>query len=103
MGLTMDAALDWADLLTTALSWASLNTRGRGFPICGCGVTLPISTKPKPILNRPGMASACLSNPAAIPMGLENSRFQSLVRYTCASTQEDVVDIIFWKPASDSV
>ena len=35
--------------------------RGVGFPGCGLGVTLPISTSPKPMSERPCSASACLS------------------------------------------
>jgi len=39
---------------------------------CGSGVTLPTSTIPKPKSKRPSIAIACLSNPAAKPIGLES-------------------------------
>lgn len=53
-------------------SLRSLKMRGFGLPSCGAGVTEPTSTKPKPIANRPSIASAFLSKPAARPMGFEN-------------------------------
>ena len=66
-------------LLITALSSFSRNTLGLSFPGCGAGVTLPISTKPKPALRRPSTASPCLSKPAAKPTGLGNWRPNTLV------------------------
>ena len=41
--------------------------RGRGLPACGSGVTVPISTKPKPRPSSASGTSACLSKPGAIP------------------------------------
>ena len=49
------------------------NTRGRGFPGCGSGVTPPISRKPKPNAATASTNSPCLSSPAARPSGLGNS------------------------------
>lgn len=62
-----------------ALSSGKRKTRGVGLPGCGSGVTDPISTKPNPILCNPSIASPCLSNPAAIPIGLLNDRLQRFV------------------------
>lgn len=60
-----------------ALSSTSRKTLGFGLPGWGSGVTDPISTKPNPILFKPTTASACLSNPAAIPIGLSMSVLKS--------------------------
>ena len=56
--------------LITASSRSSRNSRGRGLPVCGFGVTVPISTKPKPSRSSASGASAFLSKPAAMPTGL---------------------------------
>ncbi len=53
-----------------AISSSSRKTLGFGLPGCGSGVIVPISTKPKPILNKPLSASPFLSKPAAHPIGL---------------------------------
>ena len=58
--------------LMTARSCGSRNTRGFGFPDCGFGVTVPHSTKPKPIFVRTAPTSAFLSEPAAKPTGLNS-------------------------------
>ena len=60
--------------LITAPSSRSLNTLGLGLPGCGLGVTLPISTNPKPMASSAGNALASLSNPAARPIGFANRR-----------------------------
>jgi hypothetical protein len=39
--------------------------RGRGLPFCGRGVTVPISTKPKPSRNSASGTSPFLSKPGA--------------------------------------
>ena len=64
------------------------NSRGRGLPGCDPGVTPPISTKPKPSRNSGATATASLSNPAAIPIGLEKSRPQTLVCKTGSSAAD---------------
>lgn len=46
-------------------------------------MTVPTSTKPKPILYSPSTASPCLSKPAASPSGLRNRRPR-----TCTSCGE---------------
>lgn len=61
----------------TALSSVSLKTLGFGLPGWGKGVIVPISTKPKPTLNKPSMASPFLSKPAAQPTGLSNVRLKT--------------------------
>jgi 2,4-dienoyl-CoA reductase (NADPH2) len=48
------------------------NRRGVGLPGCASGVTVPTSTKPKPIAPRPSMQRAFLSRPAARPTRLGN-------------------------------
>jgi len=60
--------------LITASSRSSRNSRGRGLPACGFGVTVPISTKPNPSRSSASGASALLSKPAAMPIGLEKFR-----------------------------
>lgn len=57
----------------TAKCSGKRKTLGFGLPDWGTGVTDPISTKPNPKLCNPFIASPCLSNPAAIPNGFENS------------------------------
>ena len=57
-------------LLIKASSSGSRKTRGFGFPGCGNGVTVPISTLPNPRAKHPEIAAAFLSNPAASPTGL---------------------------------
>ena len=52
------------------MSFLSLNSLGFGFPDCARGVTVPISTKPKPKVSSPSKISASLSKPAANPTGL---------------------------------
>jgi hypothetical protein len=59
--------------LITAWCSGSRNMRGLGLPSCGRGVTVPISTKPKPSANRASMWSPFLSMPAASPTGFGNS------------------------------
>lgn len=59
----------------------NLKILGFGFPSCGNGVTVPISKKPMPVRNKPEGASAFLSSPAAMPIGFENSRPNTLVFY----------------------
>ena len=43
------------------------------------GVTVPTSTKPAPRANNGANTSASLSNPAAMPIGVGKSRFQTRV------------------------
>lgn len=50
----------------------NLNNRGRGLPLCGSGVTVPISMNEKPMFFINRMATAFLSNPPAIPTGCLN-------------------------------
>ena len=57
-------------LFITAWSFFNLKSLGFGFPSCARGVTVPISTKPKPKVSNPSKISASLSNPAANPTGL---------------------------------
>ena len=57
--------------LITPSSRSSRNSRGRGLPACGFGVTVPTSTKPKPSRSNESGTSALLSKPAAMPIGLE--------------------------------
>ena len=57
-------------------------TRGRGLPGCGRGVTVPISTKPKPEPQQRSGTRASLSKPAAMPIGFGKSRPQRRVRST---------------------
>ncbi|MNT68482.1 hypothetical protein D3C72_2067190 [compost metagenome] len=59
--------------LMMAVASGRRNSRGFGLPGCGRGVTVPISTKPKPSWPKPSMASPFLSRPAARPTGLGNS------------------------------
>ena len=47
-------------------------TRGRGLPGWGSGVTPPISTMPGPRARRAEGISPCLSRPADMPIGLES-------------------------------
>lgn len=53
--------------------------RGFGLPDCGLGVTVPISTKPKPSPNSASMCAPFLSMPAAVPTGLGKVRPMTLV------------------------
>src|SRR5690606_17635803 len=62
--------------LMMASSAGSRNSRGRGLPGWGRGVTVPVSTKPKPRAARAGTARPSLSKPAARPMGLSKFRPQ---------------------------
>ena len=59
--------------LMMAPSSVSRNTRGRGLPACGRGVTPPASMKEKPRRMRPSSAVAFLSKPAARPSGCARS------------------------------
>ena len=52
------------------MSFFNLKSLGFGFPSCARGVTVPISTKPKPKVFNPSKISASLSKPAANPTGL---------------------------------
>lgn len=74
-----------------ARSSTSRNTRGLGLPGCGCGVTEPISTKPKPAPLSPVTASACLSKPAAIPTGLDSVRLNN---FTFCNIKQKIHDKI---------
>lgn len=65
----------------TASSSVKRNTLGLTFPSCGSGVMEPTSTKPNPIFNIPSTHSACLSNPAAKPIGDSKSLPKTLVFY----------------------
>ena len=71
--------------LISARSASSRKTRGRGLPGCGRGVTVPISTKPKPSRSSASGTRASLSNPAAMPIGFGKSRPQRCVRSTGGS------------------
>src|SRR4051812_13069273 len=59
---------------TSARSSGSRNRRGRGFPACGFGVTVPTSTNAKPWRSSAAKASAFLSKPAASPSGCGRAR-----------------------------
>ena len=63
--------------LITAPSAVRRKRRGRGFPACGRGVTLPHSTKPKPAASMASGTSAFLSKPAARPTQALKLRPQS--------------------------
>lgn len=78
-------------LLMTASSSSSLNTRGFSFPGCSSGQTLPISTKPNPMLCKPWMPSPSLSKPAAIPRG-----FFSLIPQICVSCKVNLHEPQLW-------
>lgn len=69
------------NLLIMASSSDNLKILGFDFPSCGNGVTVPISKNPTPVQNNPEGASTFLSNPAAIPIGFENSRPNTSVFY----------------------
>ena len=56
--------------LITAKCSGTRNRRGFGLPLCGRGVTVPISIKPKPKAAKPSIYSPFLSKPAAKPTGL---------------------------------
>ncbi len=49
--------------LISASAWGRRNMRGLGLPGCAFGVTVPTSTKPKPMAPRPSMQRAFLSRP----------------------------------------
>jgi hypothetical protein len=66
--------MHYKNLLMIAMSSSRRKTLGLGFPGCGSGVIVPISTKPNPILNKPFSASAFLSKPAAHPIGFSKVR-----------------------------
>ena len=55
-----------------ALSCFNLNNLFFGFPICGFGVTVPISINPNPKADNSSIKTAFLSNPAANPTGFLN-------------------------------
>ena len=75
--------------LITAASAVSRNSRGRGLPDCGRGVTVPVSTKPNPRRISAGTATASLSNPAARPIGLANRRPSTSTARHAASVSRD--------------
>ena len=54
-------------LLITACSLNRRKTLGLGLPICGRGVTVPTSKKPKPNSPKQSIKSPFLSSPAAVP------------------------------------
>jgi hypothetical protein len=56
--------------LMSALASVMRNMRGFGLPGCGNGVTVPISTKPKPSDATPSRKAPSLSRPAARPTAL---------------------------------
>ena len=58
--------------LMIARSAGSRKMRGRGLPAWGWGVTVPISTNPKPRAESSWNASPLRSKPAARPIGLGN-------------------------------
>src|SRR5207244_721019 len=60
--------------LISASSATARNNLGGSFPGCGCQVTPPNSTKPKPRAAHAGTAAAYLSIPAARPRGLGKER-----------------------------
>ena len=64
--------------LMIALCETSRNRRGRSFPRCGRGVTVPISTHPNPSRNQAGASTSPLSIPAARPSGVGKSIPQSV-------------------------
>jgi len=68
-------------LLITAKSSGRRNNLGFGFPSCGKGVTLPISTQPRPKRANPDTHSPLLSKPAASPTGFDRSNDPILVFY----------------------
>ena len=65
------------NLFIMALSWANLKTLGFLLPDWGLIVTVPISTNPNPKAINPWYATAFLSNPAAIPIGLGKFRLHT--------------------------
>lgn len=58
--------------LITAWYSGKRNMRGFGLPSCARGVTVPISTKPKPSASNASICSPFLSSPAPSPTGLGN-------------------------------
>lgn len=90
----------------TASSSVKRKTLGLTFPSCGLGVMEPTSTKPNPIFNIPSTHSACLSNPAANPIGDSKSLPNTLVFYNINKTIKKpktvkttliVYKLILWK------
>ena len=73
------------NLWITASYSGILNTLGFSLPNWGIGVTVPNSKKPKPKSNKPGIASAFLSKPAAKPTGfskdLPNTSVRKLAKF----------------------
>ena len=70
-----------SNLFITAKSSGRRNNLGFGFPSCGNGVTLPISTQPKPNRANPETHSPLLSKPAANPTGLDSTKEPIFVFY----------------------
>jgi len=60
--------------LISASRWGSRNMRGLGLPGWAFGVTVPTSTKPKPMAEKASMQRAFLSSPAARPTRLGKVR-----------------------------
>ena len=60
--------------LTSAPASGMRKMRGLGLPGCASGVTVPTSTKPKPIAPKASMQRPFLSSPAARPMRLGKAR-----------------------------
>src|SRR5215470_4523432 len=54
-------------------------------------MTVPASTKPKPSASAASQTSACLSNPAARPIGFGNARVQTLVARIGSSGRRGIV------------
>ena len=65
-------------LFINALSFGKRNNLGLSFPACGKGVTVPISTKPKPRHSNSFKYLAFLSKPAPRPTRFGNSKSQIL-------------------------
>jgi hypothetical protein len=69
--------------LMSAFFCGKRNKRGLGFPICGLGVTVPTSIKPKPSFPRASIYSPFLSKPAARPMGFLKVKPSASIGWVC--------------------
>src|SRR4030095_1619592 len=74
--ITFTPSLLTPSRLINALSFGKRKSLGLSLPACGNGVTVPISTNPKPSVSSSLRYLAFLSKPAPRPIQFENSKFQ---------------------------
>src|SRR6185436_12422129 len=85
--------------LISALSFGNRKSLGLSLPACGNGVTVPISTKPKPSASNSLKYLAFLSKPAPRPTGFLNFRFKvSDLRFSLASGEKIEENTFLKKP-----